>query len=89
MFRAFGVVGPSHGVMTSDGRQSGVVQVATQLATQLATESCGEQRVTGDERAHEVVMLHTGGTMGLFGLAQRYPDQFTWAADEAAADALL
>ncbi|KAH7424417.1 hypothetical protein KP509_11G008000 [Ceratopteris richardii] len=24
----------------------------------------------------EVVMLHTGGTMGLFGLAQRYPSEF-------------
>lgn len=24
----------------------------------------------------EVVLLHTGGTLGLFGLAQRYPLQF-------------
>jgi len=28
----------------------------------------------------KVVMIHTGGTLGLFGLAQRYPPQFT--ADE-------
>jgi hypothetical protein len=78
----------SHGLTTSDGRYSAVVQVATQLATQLAAESCGEQRATGDDRAHQVVMLHTGGTMGIFGLAQRYPSEFSWADDEPA-DALL
>ena len=66
------------------------MQVATELATRLAAESCREQRAKGDERAHEVVMLHTGGTMGIFGLAQRYPSEFTWSDDdEPAAAALL
>uniref|UniRef100_A0A0A9ESF2 D-cysteine desulfhydrase n=1 Tax=Arundo donax TaxID=35708 RepID=A0A0A9ESF2_ARUDO len=30
----------------------------------------------GDSEA-KVVMIHTGGTLGLFGLAQRYSPQFT------------
>ncbi|XP_049399553.1 D-cysteine desulfhydrase 2, mitochondrial isoform X3 [Solanum stenotomum] len=38
---------------------------AWELATQLGQEECAE-----------VVMLHTGGTLGMFGLAQRYKSYF-------------
>ena len=64
------------------------------MAMELATESASrsEERETGGdeggggERPHEeVVMLHTGGTMGLFGLAQRYPSEFQWDDEEVEA----
>lgn len=29
-----------------------------------------------DRQGGDVIMIHTGGTMGLFGLAQRYPQEF-------------
>lgn len=40
---------------------------AWEVASQLAAESSGEDGV---------LMLHSGGGLGLHGLAQRYPDRF-------------
>ncbi|MCD7468727.1 hypothetical protein HAX54_007155 [Datura stramonium] len=44
---------------------------AWELATQLGQEECAK-----------VVMLHTGGTLGMFGLAQRYKSYFEMLKDE-------
>lgn len=44
---------------------------AWDLATQLGQEECAK-----------VVMLHTGGTLGMFGLAQRYKSYFEMLKDE-------
>jgi len=60
-------------------------QVAQQtgvLLDPMYTLAAWEQAVDLCRRDSEakVVMIHTGGTLGLFGLAQRYPLQFT--ADE-------
>lgn len=40
---------------------------AWELATQLSLEEAG---------GAQVVMVHTGGTLGMFGLAQRYKSYF-------------
>nr|XP_009777459.1 PREDICTED: D-cysteine desulfhydrase 2, mitochondrial isoform X2 [Nicotiana sylvestris] len=45
---------------------------AWELATQL-----------GQEENAKVVMLHTGGTLGMFGLAQRYKSYFEMLTDES------
>lgn len=45
---------------------------AWELATQL-----------GQEENAKVVMLHTGGTLGMFGLAQRYKSYFEMLKDES------
>lgn len=44
---------------------------AWELATQVGQEECAK-----------VVMLHTGGTLGMFGLAQRYKSYFEMLKDE-------
>ncbi|XP_047255180.1 D-cysteine desulfhydrase 2, mitochondrial isoform X5 [Capsicum annuum] len=44
---------------------------AWELASQLGQEECAK-----------VVMLHTGGTLGMFGLAQRYKSYFEMLKDE-------
>ncbi len=41
-------------------------------AWEVAEEMAGKTR--GEEGS--VAMLHSGGMMGLFGVAQRFPDQF-------------
>jgi D-cysteine desulfhydrase len=49
------------------------------LLDPMYTLAAWEQAVKpcrGDSET-EVVMIHTGGTLGLFGLAQRYSPQFT------------
>lgn len=38
-----------------------------------------------DKKHVEVVMLHTGGTLGMFGLAQRYASDFTSAVSSGPA----
>lgn len=43
----------------------------TLAAWETATE------LVQDEKSSIVVMLHTGGTLGMFGLAQRYKSCFT------------
>ena len=61
----------------------GRAQIASHLAqdesAQLMLQTDEEEetsRRTRDLHSPSVVMLHTGGTMGLFGLAQRYPIDF-------------
>ncbi|RLM94127.1 putative D-cysteine desulfhydrase 2, mitochondrial [Panicum miliaceum] len=63
-------------VNRSSPRRSGKVldPMYTLAAWEQAVDLCRR-----DSEA-KVVMIHTGGTLGLFGLAQRYPPQF--AADE-------
>jgi len=68
-----------------DGEIAMCRQVAQQtgvLLDPMYTLAAWEQAVDLCRRDSEakVVMIHTGGTLGLFGLAQRYPPQFT--ADE-------
>ncbi|XP_039848641.1 putative D-cysteine desulfhydrase 2, mitochondrial isoform X3 [Panicum virgatum] len=68
-----------------DGEIAMCRQVAQQtgvLLDPIYTLAAWEQAVDLCRRDSEakVVMIHTGGTLGLFGLAQRYPPQFT--ADE-------
>ncbi|RLN24746.1 putative D-cysteine desulfhydrase 2, mitochondrial [Panicum miliaceum] len=68
-----------------DGEIAMCRQVAQQtgvLLDPMYTLAAWEQAVDLCRRDSEakVVMVHTGGTLGLFGLAQRYPPQFT--ADE-------
>ncbi|XP_025815558.1 putative D-cysteine desulfhydrase 2, mitochondrial isoform X3 [Panicum hallii] len=68
-----------------DGEIAMCRQVAQQtgvLLDPMYTLAAWEQAVDLCRRDSEakVVMIHTGGTLGLFGLAQRYPPQF--AADE-------
>lgn len=43
-----------------------------EMAVRLSLENSNER-----QGGAIVVMLHTGGTLGLFGLAQRYPEEFT------------
>ncbi|OEL35523.1 putative D-cysteine desulfhydrase 2, mitochondrial [Dichanthelium oligosanthes] len=65
-----------------DGEIATCRQVAQQtgiLLDPMYTLAAWEQAVDlcrGDSEA-KVVMIHTGGTLGLFGLAQRYSPQFT------------
>lgn len=56
------------------GQQTGVPvdPVYTLAAWELATELSREE---GEDNA-KVVMIHTGGTLGMFGLAQRYKSYF-------------
>ncbi|XP_028796399.1 D-cysteine desulfhydrase 2, mitochondrial-like isoform X2 [Neltuma alba] len=55
-------------------RQTGILvdPVYTLAAWEMATRLCNEEAKGGPE----VVMLHTGGTLGTFGLAQRYKNYF-------------
>eukprot|EP00959_Pyramimonas_sp_CCMP1952_P232532 4859589-Pyramimonas_sp.AAC.1 len=58
-----------------------VQEAARRAAGGEITSVRGEIDSAGGEIASSagdggVVLLHTGGTMGLFGLAQRYPGQF-------------
>lgn len=65
---------------------SGEIATCRQIAQQTGilldpvyTLSAWEQAVdlcSGDKRGTKVAMIHTGGTLGLFGLAQRYPQHF-------------
>lgn len=57
-------------------RQTGVLvdPIYTLAAWELAT-SLSEEGGRGGAKA-KVVMLHTGGTLGLFGVAQRYKSHF-------------
>jgi len=41
-----------------------------------AWEVAKEMAGSGAGTSQRVVMLHSGGMMGLFGLAQRFPEQF-------------
>lgn len=65
-----------------DGEIALCRQVAQQtgiLLDPMYTLAAWEQAVDlccGDSEA-KVLMIHTGGTLGLFGLAQRYSPQFT------------
>lgn len=59
-------------------RQHGILvdpiwTLASWEAAQLLAASAG---AAGSPGGSTVVMLHTGGMLGLCGLAQRYPDQF-------------
>lgn len=56
----------------SIARRTGILldPIYTLAGWEVANKLCHS---TGDG---EVVLLHTGGTLGLFGLAQRYPLQF-------------
>ena len=51
--------------------------VYTLSAWEMATV-LGQKGAKGDEK---VVMLHTGGTLGMFGLAQRYRSYFSKLKD--------
>lgn len=57
-------------------RQTGILvdPVYTLAAWEHATFLC--QQVARAGRDSKVVMLHTGGTLGMFGLAQRYRSYF-------------
>lgn len=57
-------------------RQTGILvdPIYTLAAWEVATALCQEEA--------EVVMLHTGGTLGMFGLAQRYKSYFKTLKDE-------
>lgn len=57
-------------------QQTGVLvdPVYTLAAWELATQ-LSRTEVNGGAKA-KVVMLHTGGTLGMFGLAQRYKSDF-------------
>lgn len=56
-------------------RETGILldPIYTLAGWESANKLC--HSAAGDD-AEEVVLLHTGGTLGLFGLAQRYPLQF-------------
>lgn len=60
-------------------RQTGILMdpVYTLAAWELAS-LLSEKEARGDA---EVVMLHTGGTLGMFGLAQRYKSYFQMLKD--------
>lgn len=55
-------------------QQTGILvdPVYTLAAWEMATLLCKEEAKGGPE----VVMLHTGGTLGMLGLAQRYKNYF-------------
>ncbi|XP_047059566.1 putative D-cysteine desulfhydrase 2, mitochondrial [Lolium rigidum] len=57
-------------------QQTGILldPVYTLAAWEQAVDLC-----RGEDRGAKVVMIHTGGTLGLFGLAQRYPQHFSAA----------
>ncbi|KAF7037331.1 hypothetical protein CFC21_047728 [Triticum aestivum] len=59
-------------------RQTGILldPVYTLAAWEQAVDLC-----RGDGREAKVAMIHTGGTLGLFGLAQRYPQHFAATAN--------
>jgi 1-aminocyclopropane-1-carboxylate deaminase/D-cysteine desulfhydrase-like pyridoxal-dependent ACC family enzyme len=54
-------------------QQTGILldPVYTLAAWEQAVDLC-----SGEGRGAKVVMIHTGGTLGLFGLVQRYPQHF-------------
>lgn len=56
-------------------QQTGILvdPVYTLAAWETAMLLCEEEEEGSDS---EVVMLHTGGTLGMFGLAQRYKKYF-------------
>ncbi|KAJ8773517.1 hypothetical protein K2173_005763 [Erythroxylum novogranatense] len=60
-------------------QQTGILvdPMYTLAAWEMATQLCKEERVKGGQ----VVMLHTGGTLGMFGLAQRYKSIFSKLKD--------
>uniref|UniRef100_A0ACD5VIJ3 Uncharacterized protein n=1 Tax=Avena sativa TaxID=4498 RepID=A0ACD5VIJ3_AVESA len=60
-------------------QQTGILldPVYTLAAWEQAVDLC-----RGDDRGAKVVMIHTGGTLGLFGLAQRYPQHFAAASEQ-------
>lgn len=62
-------------------QQTGILldPVYTLAAWEQAVDLC-----CGDGRGAKVAMIHTGGTLGLFGLAQRYPLHFGATANEQA-----
>ncbi|KAH9606167.1 hypothetical protein KSS87_014482 [Heliosperma pusillum] len=67
-----------------EGEINACQQVAKQtgiLVDPIYTLAAWEQAVQLSQREHEhgskVVMLHTGGTLGMFGLAQRYKSYFS------------
>lgn len=55
-------------------RETGILldPIYTLAGWDMASKLC---QCRGDSKG-EVALLHTGGTLGLFGLAQRYPLQF-------------
>lgn len=57
-------------------QQTGILldPIFTLAAWEVGSELCLHEKKLGNDQ--EVVVLHTGGTMGLFGLAQRYPTEF-------------
>ncbi|KAL9226376.1 hypothetical protein vseg_002198 [Gypsophila vaccaria] len=71
-----------------EGEISACQQVASQtgvLVDPIYTLTAWELAVQLSQREHEdgakVVMLHTGGTLGMFGLAQRYKSYFSTLKD--------
>ncbi|KAK3240248.1 hypothetical protein CYMTET_49899 [Cymbomonas tetramitiformis] len=59
-------------------RETGILldPIYTLAGWQVAVQHLQET----DAVCGEVLLLHTGGTMGMFGLAQRYPDEFNTAS---------
>ncbi|KAJ7552136.1 hypothetical protein O6H91_06G043300 [Diphasiastrum complanatum] len=57
-------------------RETGILldPIYTLASWEMAMQLCSEMK-KGNGNG-KVVMLHTGGTLGLFGLAQRFPSQF-------------
>lgn len=68
-------------------QQTGILvdPIYTLAAWELATSLCEEEGRDGAGAKAKVVMLHTGGTLGMFGLAQRYKSvSGHWDSDQTA-----
>lgn len=83
--RHFGVVLPGDvEACAAVARSSGVL--IDPVYTLAAWEVAAALRSAGGTGAGEerVILLHTGGTLGIFGLAQRYPGEFAVATSQTA-----
>ena len=69
-------VAQRHGILLDPIWSLAAWEVSCQLAAAAAAADGGSGAATAEQGGEQVVMLHTGGMLGLCGLAQRFPDQF-------------
>lgn len=73
-------VAQRHGILLDPIWSLAAWEVSCQLAAAAAAAADGGSgsrgAAAGEQGGEQVAMLHTGGMLGLCGLAQRFPDQF-------------